>query len=163
MRTNIWPQWSAKIAGGWKCVSFEMFDTTNNKLLAKPHGDNPLGRVLISQNGWLAAHLARPDRKGPLPSGKAWQVGEDKEVAYVARGISMYCGYLQLFEDDDGLYWETTVEISSDPNRMGGPLEVRRVQYFEEDGKSFMVLRPKQDLILEVRINRALCIQWQDH
>ena len=62
----------------------------------------------------------------------------------------MYCGYLQLFEDENGLYWETTVEISSDPARMGGPLEVRRVQYLEENGKTYMILRPKQDLILEV-------------
>lgn len=128
-----------------------MFDTggPNKKLIAKPHGDNPLGRVLISPNGFLSAHIARPDRQGPLPSGNPWQTGEDKEVAHVARGLSMYCGYLELFEDDDGLYWQTKVECSSDPNRFGG-LEVRRIEYFEEGGKTFMVLQPKQDLILEV-------------
>ena len=86
---------------------------------------------------------------GPLPSGKAWQLGEDKEVAYVARGLSMYCGYLELFEDEEGLWWKTKVECCSDPKRMGGE-EVRRAKYFEENGKSYMILQPKQDLLLEV-------------
>ena len=151
MSNNIWPEYRDKIARGWKCVSFEMYDGAgpDKDLIAKPHGDDPLGRVLISPNGLLSAHIARRDRMGPLPSGKAWQVGEDKEVAYVARGISMYCGHLELFKDEEGLYWQTKVEVCSDPNRIGG-LEVRRIEYFEEDGKTYMVLQPKQDLILEV-------------
>lgn len=86
--TNIWPEYSSKLAGGWKCISFEMFDN-NKKLIAKPHGENPLGRVLLSKNGYLSAHVARPDRMGPLPSGKPWQTGEDNEVAHVARGMSV--------------------------------------------------------------------------
>ena len=150
--TNLWSEYRDKLAGGWKCVSYEMFDGSgpDKKLIAKPHGDNPLGRAMISSNGFLSAHIARRDRMGPLPSGKAWQVGEDKEVAFVARGVSCYCGYLKLFKDDEGLYWQTTVEVCTDPNRMGG-LEVRRVQMFEEGGKQYMILQPKQDLILEVK------------
>ena len=34
---------------------------------------------------------------------------------------------------------------------MGGE-EVRRLKYFEEGGKAFMVLQPKQDMLLEVRV-----------
>ena len=149
--TNIWPKYADKLAGGWKCVSYEMFDSggSEKKLIAKPHGDQPLGRVLISKNGFLSAHMARPERMGPLPSGKPWQTANDSEVVYVAKGLSMYCGYLEMFEDDDGLFWQTRVECCSDPNRMGG-LEVRRIKYLEEDGKAFMVLQPKQDMILEV-------------
>ena len=149
--TNIWHEYRDRIAGGWKCVSFEMFDTSgeDKKLAAKPHGEQPLGRVIISPNGFLSAHMARPDRMGPLPSGNPWQTGEDKEVAYVARGMSMYCGYLELFKDDDGLYWNTKVEIASDPNRVGG-FQTRRIQYFEEGGRTYMVLQPKLDFLLEV-------------
>lgn len=149
MPENIWPQHRAKIAGGWKCIIYEMFDSSgpDKKLISKR--DNPLGRVLVSSNGYLSAHIALPERMGPLPSGKPWQIGEDKEVAHVARGLSMYCGYLELFEDEQGLWWQTRVEVCSDPNRVGG-LEVRRLEYFEEDGKAFMVLQPKQDLITEV-------------
>lgn len=61
----------------------------------------------------------------------------------------MYCGYFQLFKDEEGLFWQTKVEISSDPGRMGG-VEERRVEMYEEGNKTFMILRPKQDLILEV-------------
>ncbi len=157
--TNIWSRYRDKIAGGWRCISYEMFDkdSPDQKLIAKPHGDNPLGRVLISQNGFLSAHLARPDRQGPLPSGNAWQTGEDKEVAHVARGLSMYCGYLELFEDGDGLFWKTKVECSSDPNRVGG-FEVRRIQFLEDGERKFMVLRPKQDLITEVWLGVAVAM-----
>ena len=93
---------------------------SNPTLISKPHGDNPLGRVLISPSGYLSAHIARADRLGSLPSGQPWQTGEDKEVAHVARGLSMYCGYLELFEDEGGLWWRTKVEVSSDPTRVEG-------------------------------------------
>ena len=94
--------------------------------------------------------MAKPDRMAkPLPSGKPWQEGSDHEVANVARGLSMYCGHLELFEDEDGLFWQTKVEVYSDPNRMGG-LEVRRVEYLEEDGRAFMVLQPKDEMVMEV-------------
>lgn len=148
--TNIWNKWSDKLAGAWKCITYEMFSTDGEmKLIATPMGDDPLGYVLISPKGWLSAHIARRERMGPLPSGKPWQLGEDKEVAHVARGLSMYCGYLELFEDEEGLWWKTKVECCSDPKRMGG-FEVRRLKYFEENGESFMILQPKQDLLLEV-------------
>ena len=148
---NLWNDYRSKIAGGWKCVAYEMYDGSgpDKKRIAKPHGDNPLGLVTISPKGFLSAHIARRDRMGPLPSGNPWQTGEDKEVAHVARGLSMYCGYLELFKDDEGLYWQTKVEVCSDPSRMGG-LEVRRIEFVEEGGTEFMVLQPKQDMVLEV-------------
>lgn len=156
--SDLWNEYRDKIAGGWKCIAFEMYDGSGpeKKLISKPHGDHPLGRVIISRNGYLSAHIARDDRMGPLPSGKPWQLGEDKEVAHVARGLSMYCGYIELFKDDQGLYWQTTVEVCSDPNRKGG-LEVRRIEFVEEGGKTYMVLQPKQDMILEVS-SRERCI-----
>ncbi|KAK3722379.1 hypothetical protein LTR37_002370 [Vermiconidia calcicola] len=161
-KPSLWPQWRDKIAGGWKCITYEMFDGSgpDRKLTAKPHGDDPLGRVLISSNGFLSAHIARRDRMGALPSGNAWQLGEDKEVAHVARGLSMYCGYLELFEDEEGLFWKTKVEICSDPNRFGG-FEERRIEYFEEDGKAFMVLQPKQDMVLEDGTKTRAIIKWE--
>jgi hypothetical protein len=153
--TNVFQNYRSKLVGGWKCVSFEQFSIPANPndsktLLAKPHGEKPLGRVSISPNGWLAAHLARPDRVDGLKSGKPWQTAPDEEVAYVARGLAMYCGYMQLFEDGNGgLYWQTKVEVSSDPQRMGG-IEERKVILLEEGGKEYMVLEPKQDMMMEV-------------
>lgn len=151
MPENIWPEYRDQVAGLWKCISFEVFSGSGSdkKLVAKPHGDTPLGRVQIGRTGYLSAHTTKPDRMEPLPSGKAWQEGEDKEVAYVARGTSMYCGYLELFKDDEGLYWQTRVDVSNDPSRMGG-LEVRRVELMEDGGKTYMVLQPKNDMVMEV-------------
>lgn len=161
MANNIWSQHSSKLSGGWRTISFEVFDPANRSEtpVAKPHGDEPLGRVLISPSGFLSAHMARPDRmKQPLPSARAWQQGEDAEVAHVARGLSMYCGYLQLFEDADGLFWQTKVEVSSDPSRMGG-IEERRVRYWQEGERCFMELRPKNDMVMEVcTMCRRFCL-----
>ncbi|KAK5137656.1 hypothetical protein LTR08_007951 [Meristemomyces frigidus] len=163
MPENIWPNHAAKLAGGWKCISFEVFNGSGpeKKLVSKPHGEHPLGRVLISKNGWLSAHMAKPDRMAqPLPSGSTWQEGSDEEVAHVARGLSMYCGRLELFEDDSGMYWQTRVEVCSDPNRMGG-LEVRRVEYLEEGGKTFMVLQPKNDMVMEDGTRTRGVLKWE--
>lgn len=149
----LWTTHRSALVGVWKCISFEFHDTSG-KLIRKPHGDNPLGRVQISQNAYLSAHVANPERmEGPLPSGKAWQEGGDAEVAHVARGCSMYCGYFDLFENAEGLFWRTKVEISSDPGRVGG-IEERRVAFEEEEeeegGRRLMVLRPTRKMTLEV-------------
>lgn len=133
--------------------SFEYHDTSGPeaKLISKPHGDHPLGRVQISANAYLSVHLANADRvKTPLPSGKVWQLGEDAEVAHVARGSSMYCGYFELAEDEEGLFWRTKVEVASDPGRVGG-FQERRVGWEEgEGGRRVMVLRPTGAQTLEV-------------
>jgi len=159
MPENIWNQYRDKLAGGWKLISYEVFDGNgpDKKPVAKPHGDAPLGRVLLSPNGFLSAHMSKPDRVNKqLPSGKSWVQGDDGKVAHVARGHSTYCGYLELFADDDGeLWWQTRVEVSSDPSRMGG-LEVRRVRYLEEGDKAYMVLQPEKDMVLEVGATVAI-------
>lgn len=150
---NLWPKYASVLTGGWRCVSYHMYssdDPNTRKLVAKPHGEDPLGRVLISSNGYLSAHIARRARLGPLASGKQWVVGDDAEVAHVARGLSMYCGYMRLFEDEKGLYWHTQVEISSDPARTGGT-EVRRVRLLQDDeGEPVLELSPRQDLLTDV-------------
>jgi hypothetical protein len=156
MSPSLWNEHRDKIAGGWKCISFEVFDGAG-KLIAKPYGNEPLGRVLISPNGYLSAQMADPARmKGPLPSGQTMHDGPDAEVAHVARGLRMYCGYMELLQDDKGeLYWQTRVEVASDPRGIGG-LEVRRLKYFEEDGKAYMILQPEKDLIMEVGSTKRL-------
>lgn len=149
----LWQKYAAVLTGGWRCVSYHMYtsdDPNSRELVAKPHGDDPLGRVLISSNGYLSAHIARRVRLGPLASGKQWVVGGDAEVAHVARGLSMYCGYMRLFEDENGLYWRTLVEVSSDPVRTGG-VEERRVRLFQDaDGKSVLELSPTRNLLTDV-------------
>ena len=165
--TEVWDQYKHRLIGGWRAISYELrdSDSPDAKVVAKPHGDHPLGRAVVTPNGFLSAHLANPERSrsGPLPSGEPWQTGEDKEVARVARGLSMYCGYLKLLQEegsneDEGLWWETTVEVCSDPARFGGK-ERRKVKFVKDQregkvGSELMELRPFQDLVTEVREDR---------
>jgi hypothetical protein len=162
--SDLWSAHRSALTGVWKCVSFEFHDTSGPeaKLIAKPHGDSPLGRVQISHNAYLSAHVVNPDRmKGPLPSGKTMQEGGDAEVAHVARGWSMYFGHFELFEDEEGLFWRTKVEISSDPGIVGG-IQERRVGFEEVDGRRLMVLRPTGEMTMEVcsAFFSYLCWAW---
>ncbi|EMC91260.1 hypothetical protein BAUCODRAFT_320396 [Baudoinia panamericana UAMH 10762] len=158
MPENIWLQYRDRIAGVWKCVSFELYDDSG-KLLAKPHGDEPLGRVSISPGGYMSAHVSNPGRR-PLPSGKAWPEGGDAEVAQIARASGGYCGPLELFNDaQTGLWLQTMVEISLDPSRIG-KYEKRRVEFVEEGGRELMVLRPFGHLpVMGLKANGVL--KWE--
>lgn len=176
---DLWTLYSPLISGGWKCLSFNLFSKSHPpKLLAQPHGATPLGRLYISPRGWLAVHLAVPDRD--VASDKKKKKEEDR--LNVNGGLAMYCGYLKLYRrsgeeggEEGELYWRTMVEVSSDSNLIGGVQERKVV--FEEmerkkkkssDGDSgsgsgsdgggqqeeeksyYMILEPKQDWIMEV-------------
>lgn len=166
MSENVWPQWKDKLAGGWKCISYEVFDGDgpDKKLLKKPHGDHPLGRTILTPGGWLSAHMAMPDRMKPLKSSSDWQTASNEEVAYVAKGLSMYCGNVELFKDEgsgDGeLWWRTTVVIASDPNRIGGE-QVRSVKYTEEGGKQYMELKPQKDMVYDDGTRARGVLKWE--
>jgi hypothetical protein len=127
-KENIWSDYRDKLAGGWRCISFEVFDATGptRKMIAKP--DTPAGRVLLSPNGYISA---------------------------MVMGMGCYTGYLSLFRDENGLYWQTTVDASLEPTRIGRT-EERRLDYFEEGGKEFMELQPVNEVTLEVSINCSL-------
>ncbi|ETN45875.1 uncharacterized protein HMPREF1541_00056 [Cyphellophora europaea CBS 101466] len=167
-REDLWLKYATVLVGGWRCTSYHMYSTDDpdsQRLISKPHGDDPLGRVMISPKGYLSAHIARRERMGPLPSGKQWIVGEDSEVAHVARGLSMYCGYVSVYEDEKGLFWQAKVEVASDPNRVGG-IEERRVRILEEvaeggEKKIVMELRPKQDMLADDGTPTRAVLRWE--
>ncbi|KAI5357610.1 putative Lipocalin-like domain-containing protein [Septoria linicola] len=160
---EVWNQYRESIAGGWRLISYHLVDTTGpqTRLLAKPHGDNPLGRVFISRQGWLAAHLARPHLMAPDPDRASMETASDEQAARIARGLSMYCGYMILYQDDHGgLYWQTRVEISTDPDKISG-IQERKVTLTEEDGKSYMTLEPKQDFTTEDGTPARAVLKWE--
>ena len=163
--TEVWDKFKHRLSGSWCAVSYHMYssDAPSADIIAKPHGDTPLGRAIITPGGYLSAHLANPDKiSKPLPGGMPWQTAPDSEVAWVARGMSMYCGYLKLYQEegkegDEGLWWETKVEVCSDPNRFGA-LEKRKVRFVRmENGEEGMELKPFQDLVMEVRCLPFTC------
>lgn len=155
MTTDLWSKHCDSIAGVWKCVSFHFYDTSGpeRKLLNDPHGNAPLEWVQMSRHRCLSALASVPGfAQSPMPSGKALQLGDDAEIAHVARSWGMYCGRFELLEDDKGLYWQTRVEIAMDPSRVGG-IEERRVEAFEEGGKSYLILKPTQNIAMQVSIS----------
>jgi hypothetical protein len=149
--SDLWLEYRDQLAGGWKCISYEIYtgESPNAKLVSRPHGTSPMGRSYLSRNGYLAAHLATPDRMQFSDSDVPWGKRSDAEIANVARGLSMYCGYMELFKDEKGLFWKTKVEIASDPTRVGG-FQTRRVDHFEDNGEAFKIVRPVDPIVLEV-------------
>lgn len=127
------------LSGCWELYSYLQYK--DNKVVGKPHGDSPLGFAQISPDGYSSSHIADPDRTNGFHQGRAWSAHTDLEIANYSRGISMYCGQIELFEDDQGLFWKTKVDVASDPSRIGG-LQVRRVSLSEEDGRKVMTLQP---------------------
>ncbi|KEF58596.1 uncharacterized protein A1O9_06522 [Exophiala aquamarina CBS 119918] len=128
-----------RLAGCWELYSYKVYK--DGQVSGEPHGDDPRGIAQISRDGYSSSHLADPARVKVLQKDRAWSAHTDADVAHYARGISMYCGQIQLFEDEEGLFWKTTVDIASDPSRIGGE-QIRRVILSEEDGEEVMILRP---------------------
>jgi hypothetical protein len=143
MTENVFDKHRDKLAGVWSLLSFEFFDSEgpDKKLVRKPHGDKGFGRVVISPAGYLSGILASPAVMDPLPSDD-WAAASDEEVVRISRGFNAYSGPMTLHErEDGGLLWHTNVEIALNPNWIGKQ-QTRRADYWEEDGISYMTLRP---------------------
>lgn len=147
--------YQAQLSGSWKLFSFLRYK--DGQVISKPHGDNPLGFVQISPEGYLSAHLADPARIQVPKSDIKWDQRSDKEIADYYKSVSMYCGQMQLFRDAEGLFWKTKVDISSDPTRIGGE-QVRRVTLGEEDGKPIVTLQPVNAEFNQVSMRRMTLV-----
>lgn len=109
-------EYQDRIAGCWQLYSWLQYK--DGEIVGKPHGDYPLGFAQISIEGYSSSHIADPNRtKVPHPE-RTWSEHSDEDIAHYSRGISMYCGQIELFKDDQGLFWKTKVDVSSDPSRI---------------------------------------------
>ncbi|KEF52002.1 uncharacterized protein A1O9_11992 [Exophiala aquamarina CBS 119918] len=150
------------LSGTWALISWEMFDSEEDDktLLSKPHGDSPLGRVVISQSGYLSAILVPPMVMSQLASDD-WQLASDDDVLRIGRSFTSYCGPITLFErDDGGFLWHTTVEIAHNPNWIGKP-QTRRVDHSVEGGADYMTLRPNKEYTLKDGRKARGILKWQ--
>ncbi|ETI23425.1 hypothetical protein G647_05227 [Cladophialophora carrionii CBS 160.54] len=139
------------LVGVWSLISAAMYDSDkpDRTLLAKPHGDNPQGKVVISSSGYLLATLVAPEGLQPVASDD-WALATDDEVLRVGRSLTTYGGFLTVNERDDGsLLWQTTVEIASNPNWVGKP-QTRIARFSEHDGQAYMTLNPVKWYTLKV-------------
>ncbi|EXJ80344.1 hypothetical protein A1O1_08488 [Capronia coronata CBS 617.96] len=159
--TNVFKKHRDKLAGAWSLVSWEMYDAEGpeKKLVSRPHGDKPLGKVVISQSGYLCAILVKPASLTPLQSDD-WSKASDEEVLRIGRNLTSYAGPMDLHETKDGgLLWHTTVEIANNPNWIG-KLQTRRAEYSEQDGVAYMTLRPVKAYVHKVGL---LLSFWLPH
>ncbi|KAL6245178.1 hypothetical protein RBB50_007953 [Rhinocladiella similis] len=161
--TNVFDKYSSTFSGVWSLLTYEMYDSEgpDRNLLYKPHGDTPLGKVVISQSGYLSAILIPPAVLTPLPSDYLMKAS-DEALARIARPLSAYSGFMTLNEtDDQGKFvWHTKVEVSANPNWIGKE-QTRRVEYFEDGGDKYMTLNPVRDYPLpDGRMARAE-LKWK--
>lgn len=149
---NLFEKHHDKLTGVWSLITCEMYDGEgpDKKLLWKPHGDEPLGKVVISKSGYLLATLVPPAVMTPLASDE-WTEASDEDVLRIGRRLTTYGGPMVLHErEDGGFIWYTTVEVAHNPN-MIGKQQIRRADFEEQDGTAYMTLRPVKEYILRVR------------
>jgi hypothetical protein len=139
-----------QLAGAWKLISFEVFsdDAPGSKPIAKPHGELPFGRIVFTPSGYMTATLTPRERAMPLKTSE-WIEASDKDVVFVARGMTTYSGPYRLFEEGEELRLHCDVEIALNPNWIGKP-QLRKVTIHEEKGHMYLTLRPLQYLLLPV-------------
>ncbi|KIW75762.1 hypothetical protein Z517_10505 [Fonsecaea pedrosoi CBS 271.37] len=138
--TNVFDKHKDKLSGVWTLLSADMYDSEgpDRKLLGRPFGDNPLGRVVISASGFLLATLVQPPGLEPLESAEP----TDAELVRIGRSLSSYGGFMTLSEQDDGsLLWHTQVEVASNPNWIGKP-QTRVARFSSDGGAEYMTLNP---------------------
>jgi hypothetical protein len=140
---NAFEKHKSKLVGVWSLISAHMYDSEgpDRKLLLKPYGDEPEGKVVLSSSGYLLATLVSPPGLVPLASDD-WALAADDEVLRVGRSLTTYGGFMTVQEQDDGsLLWHTKVEIAINPNWIGKP-QTRIARFSEENGEAYMMLNP---------------------
>ncbi|OAP56999.1 hypothetical protein AYL99_09111 [Fonsecaea erecta] len=141
MTPNVFDKHKHILSGVWTLISAEMYDSEgpDRKLLSKPYGDDPQGKVVISNSGFLLATLVAPPGLEPLESTEP----TDAEVLRIGRSLTSYGGFMTLSEQADGsLLWHTQVEIASNPSWIGKP-QTRVARYTKAaDGGEYMMLNP---------------------
>jgi hypothetical protein len=158
----VFEKHKSALVGVWTLISAEMYDSEgpDRKILLKPYGDDPQGKVVISSSGYLLATLVSPPGLKAL-SQDDWMHATDEEVLRVGRALTSYGGFMELHEQDDGsLLWHTKVEIASNPNWIG-KMQTRVARSVEENGEGYMTLNPVKWYTLQVsyEINGK---QWAD-
>ena len=104
--------------GIWRLVDSRAWDEGSDQV-SVPYGAHPMGQIMFA-NGRMLAVLCKGDA----------DLGADGD-----RGFSSYGGKYTF----DGTTLETTVDIASDPTRIGG----RQVRSVVMNGNQ-MLLRPPQ-------------------
>ncbi|KAE9367646.1 hypothetical protein N431DRAFT_486703 [Stipitochalara longipes BDJ] len=139
------PQAKERLLGAWQLLSFTTTLTTSSgATIRQPMGDNPLGRLLFTPDGWIST-FGNDSSNMIAPSGP-WITATDAELALVARCMMSYIGKYKIFVVGDGeVRLSTEVHVSLDPSWVGTTQE-RKVELRVEEGRELVVLSPVEDL-----------------
>jgi hypothetical protein len=102
------------LVGTWRLVSYEAGGVDDDEIV-RPFGEQPIGLIMYSADGYMSAQIARPDR--PLFDADRFEAGQPEELAEAARNYLAYAG---PFRVPDGTTVVHEVMLSLFPNWMGG-------------------------------------------
>ena len=115
-----------RLIGAWKLLSFHTTLTTSSGTTThQPMGAAPLGRFVITADGWISTFGNDPS-KMIVPS-SPWITAPDAELALVTRCIMSYIGQYRIFVKEGEVRLSTDVHVSLDPSWVGTQQE-RRVE-----------------------------------
>ena len=118
-----------RLAGVWRLVSSE-FRISGGGVIY-PLGEDAFGQVIMTESGYMSAHLMRRNR--PIFASNEQASGTPEEVRAALEGYVAYCGPFEIDLAQQKLI--THVEGSMYPNWVGNDQE----RYFEITGDQLVL------------------------
>jgi hypothetical protein len=140
-------QHPSEIVGIWRLLTCQFHAVSSPSIVVQPLGPSPSGRFVITAGGYTSCILTSPEASAPISTG--WMQASAEEIARVARTMTAYCGPYRAWEENNETFLATNVEISLNPEWIGGE-QVRRWTVIKEPGRTLLTLRPVQELELAV-------------
>lgn len=141
-------QLPSNIVGVWRLLTCEFYAPSSSETIAQPLGPSPSGRFVITQGGYTSCILTSPEASAPIST--SWLQADPEEIARVARTMTAYCGPCRSWEENSETFLATKVEISLNPEWIGGE-QVRRWTVRKESERTLLTLKPVQEIELPVR------------
>ncbi|KAF4637869.1 hypothetical protein G7Y89_g206 [Cudoniella acicularis] len=124
----------------------------------KPLGPSPSSRFVITHGGYTSCIITSPEASAPIST--SWVQASPEEIARVARTMTAYCGPYQAWEENNETFFATSVEISLNPEWIGGE-QVRRWAVRKELGRVLLTLRPVQEFELPNGMKLLAKLEWE--
>jgi hypothetical protein len=102
------------VIGSWKLIKFEMKTNDN---ISYPYGENPLGYLIYSENGFMAVLISK-DNRNNISAENITKISEEEKIQ-LADGFIGYIGKYEVLNNKIVHH----VKLSFIPNWMGMPLE----------------------------------------
>ena len=139
---------SHPLVGTWTLVSCSAVAPNGEKL--DPYGDAPLGQLIYTNDGHMAAVLSRAGRsRFASPDLLA---GTSSEIKEAFEGMDAYAGIYEINEKEASVTHRTLV--SRMPNWEGSP----QLRYFKFDGNRLVLSTPP---IMARGTEWVLTLTWQ--